>query len=183
MALQVGLDPSKKWTLCVAPLISKSRIDRLIWGFDQMAVTHNGLEHIVVGRGQLLQRLQRRAWVEEVSDSIHWFKYLPALPSLFRHVELILQCGCVAYGGCLLEGLSHGVPAVTVDTPLSRDVIGDSDAGFLYLQARAVNLLVGQLNCSKMKNCEHAVPRRKQRAKEMFDQTSSLSKLLEVLAS
>ena len=42
------LRSDKKWTLCVAPLISKSRIDRLIWGFDQMAVTHNGLEHIVV---------------------------------------------------------------------------------------------------------------------------------------
>ncbi|MDA7992854.1 MAG: glycosyltransferase family 4 protein [Pirellulales bacterium] len=184
VALQVGLDPSKKWTLCVAPLISKSRVDRLIWGFDQMAVTHNGLEHIVVGRGQLLQRLQRRAWVEEVSDSIHWFKYLPALPSLFRHVELILQCGCVAYGGCLLEGLSHGVPAVTVDTPLSRDVIGDSDAGILVptspgseFARRATELLENE---ELRTRCSSAG---KQRAKEMFDQTSSLSKLLEVLAS
>ena len=184
VASQIGLDPSKKWTLCVAPLISKSRIDKLIWGFDQMAVTNNSLEHIVVGRGQLLQRLQRRAWVEEVSDSIHWLKYLPALPSLFRHVELILQCGCVAYGGCLLEGLSHGIPAVTVDTPLSRDVIGDGDAGILVpprpgseFARRATELLENE---ELRTRCSLAG---KQRAKEMFDKTSSLSKLLEVLAS
>ena len=41
LASQIGLDPSKQWTLCVAPLVSQSRIDRLIWGFDQMAVARN----------------------------------------------------------------------------------------------------------------------------------------------
>ena len=131
LALQIGLDSNKKWTLCVAPLISQSRIDRLIWGFDQMAVACDDVEHIVVGSGKLLRRLQRRAWIEEVDASIHWFEHLPALPSLLRHIQLILQSGCVAYGGCLLEGLSHGIPAVVIDTPPSRDVLGDSDAGIL----------------------------------------------------
>ncbi|HCA51124.1 MAG TPA: hypothetical protein DEP12_12040, partial [Planctomycetaceae bacterium] len=87
-------------------------------------------------------------------------------------------------GGCLLEGLSHGVPAVTVDTPLSRDVIGDSDAGILVptspgseFARRATELLENE---ELRTRCSSAG---KQRAKEMFDQTSSLSKLLEVLAS
>jgi len=37
----------------------------------------------------------------------------------------------VAFGGCLLEGLAHGIPLVAIDTPESRSVIGDGDAGRL----------------------------------------------------
>ena len=184
LASQIGLDPSKKWTLCVAPLVSKSRIDRLIWGFDQMAVARNDVEHIVVGTGQLLRRLQRRAWIEEVDTSIHWFEHLPILPSLLRHVQLILQSGCVAYGGCLLEGLSHGIPAVVIDTPPSRDVLGDSDAGILVpivpgseFARRATELLENE---ELQARCTSAG---KQRAQEMFNKETSLSKLLEVLGS
>ena len=184
LALQIGLDPGKKWTLCVAPLIPQSRIDRLIWGFDQMAVARDDVQHIVVGSGKLLRRLQRRAWIEEVDDSIHWFDHLPVLPSLFRHVQLILQSGSVAYGGCLLEGLSHGIPAVVIDTPPSRDVLGDSDAGFLVptdpgseFARRATELLESE---ELRTRCALAA---KQRAKEMFNKETSLGKLLEVLDS
>ena len=184
LASQIGLDPSKQWTLCVAPLVSQSRIDRLIWGFDQMAVARNDVEHIVVGSGQLLRRLQRRAWIEEVDASTHWFEHLPVLPSLFRHVQLILQSGRVAYGGCLLEGLSHGIPAVVIDTPPSRDVLGDSGAGILVptvpgseFARRATELLENEelrTRCSSVG---------KQRAKEMFSKEAFLSKVLEVLGS
>ena len=182
LALQIGLDSNKKWTLCVAPLISQSSIDRLIWGFDQMAVARDDVEHIIVGSGKLLRRLQRRAWIEEVDASIHWFEHLPALPSLLRHAQLILQSGCVAYGGCLLEGLSHGIPAVVIDTPPSRDVLGESDAGILVatdpgseFARRATELLENE---ELRMRCASAG---KQRAKEMFNKETSLSKLLEVL--
>ncbi len=184
VASQIGLNPNKKWTLCVAPLVSQSRIDRLIWGFDQMAVARNDVEHIVVGSGQLLRRLQRRAWIEEVDASIHWFEHLPVLPSLFRHVRLILQSGRVAYGGCLLEGLSHGIPAVVIDTPPSRDVLGDSDAGILVptvpgseFARRATELLENE---ELRTRCTSAG---KQRAQEVFNKETFLSKLLKVLGS
>ena len=184
LASQIGLDPCKKWTLCVAPLIAQSRIDRLIWGFDQMAVARDDVEHIVVGSGQLLRRLQRRAWIEEVDDSIHWFDHLPVLPSLFRHVQLILQSGSVAYGGCLLEGLSHGIPAVVIDTPPSRDVLGDSNAGILVptdpgseFARRATELLENEKLRTR---CASAA---KRRAEEMFNKETSLGKLLAVLDS
>jgi len=182
LASQMGLDSNKKWTLCVAPLISQSRIDRLIWGFDQMAVARDDVEHIVIGSGKLLRRLQRRAWIEEVDASIHWFDHLSVLPSLLRHIQLILQSGCVAYGGCLLEGLSHGIPAVVIDTPPSRDVLGDSDAGILVatdpgseFARRATELLENE---ELRTRCASAG---KQRAEEMFNKEVFLANLLEIL--
>jgi glycosyltransferase involved in cell wall biosynthesis len=84
----------------------------------------------------------------------------------------------------LLEGLSHGIPAVVIDTPPSRDVLGDSGAGILVptvpgseFARRATELLENEelrTRCSSVG---------KQRAKEMFSKEASLFKLLEVLGS
>ncbi len=182
VAFQVGLNTKKIWTLCVAPLISTSRIDRLIWGCDQMAVAKNDVEHIVVGSGPLLQRLQRRAWVEEVDGSIHWFQNQPLLPFLFRHVELVLQPGHVAYGGCFLEGFAHGIPSVTIDTPQSHEMLGDNEAGILVpalpeseFARRAIEILENK------KLQTHLSDACRQRAVKQFNKNVSASKLLESL--
>ena len=182
LALKIGLNSKKIWTLCVAPLISTSRIDRLIWAFDQMAVAKNDVEHIVVGSGPLFQRLQRRAWVEEVDGSIHWFKNQPLLPFLFRHIELVLQPGEVAFGGCFLEGFAHGIPSVAIDTPQSHDMLGNSEAGILVPALPESEFARRAIEILENKNLQiHLGDVGQQRAGREFNKNVSASNLLESL--
>ena len=84
----------------------------------------------------------------------------------------------------MLEGLSHGIPAVVIDTPPSRDVLGDSNAGILVptdpgseFARRATELLDNE---ELRTRCASAA---KRRAEEMFNKETSSGKLLAVLDS
>ena len=131
LATALGLAPANRWTLTVAPLVAASRLEQLLWAIDQMGVARDDLDHVIVGAGPLARRLARRARIQELADRVHFFDRLDCLPELLPQVELIMQSGRVALGGCLLEGLAHGIPLVAIDTPESRSVIGDGDAGRL----------------------------------------------------
>lgn len=131
LAEKLGLDPAKWWTLTVAPLVAAARLERLLWAIDQMGVVRDDLEHVIVGAGPLARRLARRARIEEIEDRVHFFNRLECLPDLLPQVDLIMQSGRVPLGGCLLEGLAQGIPLVAIDTPESRAVIGDNEAGRL----------------------------------------------------
>lgn len=131
LATALGLAPANRWTLTVAPLVAASRLEQLLWAIDQMGVARDDLEHVIVGAGPLARRLARRARIEELADRVHYFDRLDCLPALLSQVDLIMQSGRVALGGCLLEGLAQGIPLVAIDTPESRAIIGDNEAGRL----------------------------------------------------
>ena len=131
LAVSLGLDAARQWTLTVARLVAASRLDRLLWAIDQMGVVRDDLAHIIVGAGPLGRRLARRASVQLIAGRVHFFDQLDCLPELLPQVDLIMQPGRVPLGGCLLEGLSQGIPLVAVDTPESRSVIGNNEAGRL----------------------------------------------------
>lgn len=148
LAESLGIEPTRRWTLTVAPLVAASRLERLLWAIDQMGVVRNDLTHIIVGTGPLAGRLARRAWIEKLTERVHFFDKLDCFSELLPQVDLIMQPGRVPLGGCLLEGLAHGIPLVAVDTPESREVIGDNGAGRLVpavpeseLARRAIQLL------------------------------------------
>lgn len=179
LADRLGLDPGKRWTLCVAPLAAASRLDRLLWAFDQMGVARRDLEHIIVGAGPLKRRLARRARIEELAGCVHFFDHLDCLAELLPQVDLVMQSGRVAHGGCLLEGLSHGIPLVAVDTPESREVIGDDEAGRVVpavpeseLARRAIQLLEEP---DLAASCSAAASRR---LGDLFDPAASLAALI-----
>jgi len=131
LAASLGIDPANRWTLTVAPLVAASRLEQLLWAIDQMGVVRDDLDHVIVGAGPLARRLARRARIEELASRVHFFDQLDCLPELLPETDLIMQSGRVALGGCLLEGLAEGIPLVAIDTPESRAVIGDGDAGRL----------------------------------------------------
>jgi predicted TIM-barrel fold metal-dependent hydrolase len=54
-------DPWDAFAHAVAPLVAEARLDRLLWGIDQLEVVHRGVEHVLVGSGPLERRLLRRA--------------------------------------------------------------------------------------------------------------------------
>jgi len=129
IARVLGLQVDTEWTLCVAPLTSAARLERLLWAIDQLAVVHRGTEHVLVGRGPLRCRLLRRARVQELAERLRIVPHCDCLPDLVRACRLVWQSGDVAYGGAILDALACGVPTVAVDSDAARQCIVDGETG------------------------------------------------------
>jgi glycosyltransferase involved in cell wall biosynthesis len=129
IAARLGLDPAKIWTLCVAPLVASSRLERLLWAIDQLGVVHRGLEHVLVGAGPLERQLWHRARAQRLAERLRLVPQLDCLPDLLREVRLVWQSGEVACGGAILDGMARGLPAVAVDGVVSRGLVADGTTG------------------------------------------------------
>lgn len=148
IAARLGLDPAKIWTLCVAPLVAESRLERLLWAIDQLGVVRQDVEHVLVGAGPLARRLARRAFVQEISARLVVVPHTDVLPDLLDHVRFVWQSGSVAFGGAILDGMARGVPAVAVESDAARSLISDDVTGRIVpavpeseLPRRAFNLI------------------------------------------
>ncbi|MFN9369568.1 MAG: glycosyltransferase [Planctomycetia bacterium] len=131
LAVALGLDPARVWTLAVAPLVAASRLDRLCWGIDQLRVVNPNVEHVLVGAGPLRRQLERRARAQEIRDRLVILPESDLLPDLLRQVRLVWQSGSVAFGGAISDALDAGVPAVAVADDAARQLIADGETGRL----------------------------------------------------
>lgn len=131
VAMRLRLDPEKTWSLCVAPLIATSRLDRLLWGIDQLGVVRRDVEHVLVGGGPQLHRLWRRARVQHLADRLRIVPFCDALPDLLREVRFVWQSGEVAFGGALFDAMSVGKPTVAVTSDAARQAIVDGQTGWI----------------------------------------------------
>ena len=148
IAHALGLRIDSPWTLCVAPLVAEARLDRLLWGIDQLEVVHRGVEHVLVGSGPLERRLLRRARAQQLSRRLNLVPHCEFLPDLLRQVRLVWQSGDVAYGGAILDAMPLGIPAIAVDGDAARQLIADDQTGRIVpavpeseLPRRAMNLI------------------------------------------
>jgi hypothetical protein len=131
IAEQLGLPLETTWTLCVAPLVARSRLGRLVWAADQLDVVHRGLTHVLIGHGPLGPQLARRARAQEAASRIRMLPNCELIADLLGHVRLVWQTGEVAHGGVLVDALAAGVPAVAVKGDASRSIIEDGVTGSL----------------------------------------------------
>lgn len=131
VAAQLGLDPAKIWSLCVAPLVARSRLDRLLWAIDQLGVVRRDVEHVLIGSGPQLHRLCRRARVQQLADRLRIAESCECLPDLLREVRFVWQSGEVALGGGLFDAMAAGKPTVAVDSEAARQAIIDGETGWI----------------------------------------------------
>jgi len=131
LAARLGLDTGTIWTLCVAPLVPASRLERLLWAIDQLGVVHRRLEHVLVGSGPLRTRLLHRARAQRLAERLRLVSHLDCLPDLLREVRLVWQSGEVACGGAILDGMAAGLPAVAVTSVAARQLVVDGETGRL----------------------------------------------------
>ena len=129
LAARLGLRADTQWTLCVAPLSYATRLERLVWAIDQLAVVHRGVEHVLVGQGPLAARVQRRARVQQLAERLRVVPFCDVLPDLLRASQLVWQSGDVAYGGAILDAMACGVPVVAVASDAARQLIVDQVTG------------------------------------------------------
>lgn len=131
IAQRLGLDPVKIWSLCVAPLVARARLDRLLWAIDQLGVVRRDVEHVLVGSGPQLRRLRRRARVQHLAERLRIVPSCECLPDLLREVRFVWQSGEVALGGVLFDAMAAGKPAVAVDSEAARQAIVDGETGWI----------------------------------------------------
>jgi len=131
VAARLGLDPAKRWTVCLAPLVASSRLDRLLWAIDQLGVVHRGIEHVLVGSGPLAHHVRRRSRVQHLAERLCVVPECDCLPELLRESRLIWQSGEVAYGGALFDALGLGKPTVAVESDAARQAIADGVTGWV----------------------------------------------------
>ncbi len=131
LAIQLGLDPTKIWSLCVAPLVAESRLDRLLWAIDQLGVVRRDVEHVLIGSGPQVHRLHRRARVQHLADRLRIMPSCEWLPDLLREVRFVWQPGEVALGGGLFDAMAAGKPTVAVDSEAARQAIIDGETGWI----------------------------------------------------
>jgi len=131
IARLLGLDPAAEWTLCVTPLVAESRLERLLWGIDQLGVVRGGMQHVLVGAGPLLSRVWRRARVQELAERLRVVAACPVIADVVGAARLVWQPGPVACGGAILDAMALGVPAVAVESDAARQLIEDRETGWI----------------------------------------------------
>ena len=131
VARRLGLDPACQWTLSVAPLVSESRLERLIWGIDQLGVVRRGMQHVLVGSGPQLRRVLRRARVQELAERLFVVPHCPLLPDLLGQITYAWQSGETAFGGAILDAMARGVPAVAVASGPARQLVVSGETGWI----------------------------------------------------
>jgi len=131
VAERLGLPLGDTWTLCVAPLMARSRLERLVWAADQLDVVLQGLTHVLIGQGPLGPQLARRARAQEAADRIRILPHCDIVSDLLAQVRLVWQPGEVAYGGALVDALAAGVPTVAVAGDTTIPLIDDTVTGRL----------------------------------------------------
>lgn len=129
VAARIGLDPTKQWTLAVAPLEPEPRVQRLLWAIDQLGVVRKDLEHVLIGAGPLLGQIGRRARAQELADRLVVLPSCNVLPDLLTHVKLVWQSGDVALGGAILDGMAHGLPTVAIESDAASQLVVDDVTG------------------------------------------------------
>jgi glycosyltransferase involved in cell wall biosynthesis len=129
IAARIGLDPTKQWTLAVAPLEPEPRLQRLLWAIDQLGVVRKDLQHVLIGAGPLLGQIGRRARAQELAERLIVLPSCNVLPDLLTHVKIVWQSGSVALGGALLDGMAHGLPTVAVESDAARQLVVDDVTG------------------------------------------------------
>jgi len=131
LAKRLGLDPALDWTLSVTPLVAEARLERLIWGIDQLGVVRKGVQHVLVGSGPQLRRVRRRARVQEVAERLVVLSRCDDVSDLVEHVRFVWQSGSTACGGVILDAMARGVPAVAVASDVVRELIVSGTTGWI----------------------------------------------------
>lgn len=129
VAGRLGLDPTRQWTLAVAPLEPQARLARLVWAIDQLGVVRKDLQHVLVGAGPLADQIRRRARTQELAERLFIRPDCDLLPDLLGQVSLVWQSGDVALGGAILDGMARGVSAVAVESDAARQLVVDGETG------------------------------------------------------
>jgi len=116
----------------VARLWPQKRLKDLIWAIDLVNCKQEQVHLVVAGAGPEEPRLREFAHEAKVADRVHFVGHLPQPASLLQASDLF--CLVSEYEGqsnALMEAMHWQVPALVSDITGNRDLIPDTDHGYL----------------------------------------------------
>jgi glycosyltransferase involved in cell wall biosynthesis len=133
--------PELRTILFVGPLNARKNVPLLIHAFMRLNQSHRDIQLVLVGRGPLetqVDRLARRPplrgklmRLEKVSDDL--------LRGLYSSADVFVSASLdEGFGFAAVEAMACRTPVVALDTPINREIIGDS--GILLSEATAADL-------------------------------------------
>jgi glycosyltransferase involved in cell wall biosynthesis len=124
---QASADPL---VLFAGSLLNRRKIPELIAGFARAAGAVPGARLVLVGDNRTTPRIEPLALAAAhgVADRVEWRAYVSdaELNRLYDMARAFLFLSTYeGFGMTPFEAIAHGVPAVVLDTPVSREVYGD----------------------------------------------------------
>ncbi len=126
----LGIDPDVPLVAFVARLTQVKRPDRFIEMAAEVARRLPHTQFIVVGEGELLDDMRRRA--EPIGDRVHFLGWRSDVEMIYRASDVVaLTSDNEGMPVSLIEAASVGCPAVTTHVGSAAEVVLDGATGFV----------------------------------------------------
>jgi len=126
-----GVSTDASLVLFVGSLFNRRRIPELLGGFARAAARVPEARLVLVGDNRTNPRIDPAAIARDlgVADRVEWRAYVPEteLQALYGSARVFaFLSDYEGFGMTPFEAMAHGVPPVLLDTPVGREVYGDS---------------------------------------------------------
>jgi glycosyltransferase involved in cell wall biosynthesis len=126
----VPLSARQALVLYVGSLFNRRHVAGMIEAFAQVARANSTVRLVLVGDNRTSPHQDPRTIARDngIADRVEWREYATdeELRALYRSARVFLFLSDYeGFGIPPLEAFAHGVPAVVLDTPVSREIYGD----------------------------------------------------------
>jgi glycosyltransferase involved in cell wall biosynthesis len=116
----------------VGRLVPDKRVKDLIWAADLLRVLHENFRLLVIGDGPERQQLERFARLASDLECIRFLGQRRDVWRILPHLDVLWNGSeRVGYATSILEAMAAGVPVVATDVAGHRELIVDSESGYL----------------------------------------------------
>jgi glycosyltransferase involved in cell wall biosynthesis len=116
----------------VGRLTPEKRVRDLIWAADLLRVLHDNLRLLVIGDGPLRDSLTQYARLASDLEHIQFLGERADVWRIMPHLDVLWNASeNRRHSISVLEAMAAGVPVIASDTPLNRELVVDSETGFL----------------------------------------------------
>lgn len=113
-------------------LYEGKNVDLVIRLFEEVANTYPDLELLIAGDGTLRAALEQQAAQTAYVDRIKFLGFIQDMPSFYASLDaFIFLSAYESFGNVLAEALLTGLPVLTSDVPVFREIYGEEKAFIL----------------------------------------------------
>lgn len=129
--------------ICVANLKPGKGHDRLLQAFEQIFPDYPQTELLLVGNGELRRPLEQQVVNYRSRNSIKFLGTRHDVAALLGTSDIfVLPTEGEGMSNALLEAMATGLPCVSTDIPVNRDLITHQSTGLLYQASRKQDLIM-----------------------------------------
>lgn len=101
-------------------------VDMVVRLFEEIAPAHPELELHIAGDGTLFKDLQEQVRQSPFTDRIHLLGHVKDIPAFYASMDLFLFLSSYeSFGNVIAEALLTGLPTLTSDLPVFKEIYGD----------------------------------------------------------